>query len=221
MAGCCCNENEIANQALQERQRRMLWAVLGVNATMFVVEFGAGVMAGSTALLGDSLDMLGDAMVYALSLVVIAKSVRWKAVSAGIKGTVMLFFGVLVLLEAIHKLVSGVAPASTLMMIIGFIALLANIACLLLLTRHREDDVNMKSAWVCSRNDLVANAGVIGAGIAVFVTQSVWPDIVVGGAIALLFLHSSVGVLRDARQRYKPNRRADAAHDSDAGQSPG
>lgn len=219
MAGCCCDENEIASRALQKRQRRMLWAVLCVNATMFAVEFGAGVLAGSTALLGDSLDMLGDAMVYALSLVVIAKSLRWKAMSAGIKGAVMLVFSVLVLLEAIHKAVAGAVPASALMMVIGSAALLANMACLLLLTRHREDDVNMRSAWVCSRNDLVANTGVIVAGIAVHVTQSVWPDILVGGAIAVLFFQSSIGVLRDAWLRYRDSSRAGGFSDSNAGQS--
>lgn len=203
MTGCCCNENDIAGRPLQARQKRMLWAVLFVNAAMFAVEFGAGLLGGSTALLGDSLDMLGDAMVYTLSLVVIAKNTRWKAVSAAFKGAVMLVFGVLVLIEAAHKAAVGAAPASIWMMAIGSVALLANAFCLYLLTRHREDDVNMRSAWVCSRNDLIANAGVIVAGVAVYATQSVWPDVIVGTAIAVLFVQSAIGVLRDAWQRYR------------------
>lgn len=202
MAGCCCSENDAHLQAMRQRQSRMLWAVLLINATMFVAEFGAGWWSGSTALLGDSLDMLGDAMVYGLSLFVVAKSLRWKAVSAGVKGAVMLGFGVLVLGEAVHKALVGYAPESSFIMAVGALALAANVACLILLTRHREDDVNMRSAWVCSRNDLFANLGVILAGALVMLTGSVWPDVIVGAVIAALFLQSSVGVLRDARGRY-------------------
>src|SRR5699024_3832565 len=161
----CCNENDGHLQALQQRQTRMLWVILGINAIMFVAEFGAGWWAGSTALLGDSLDMLGDAMVYGLSLVVVAKSLRWKAISAGVKGAVMLGFGVLVLLEAVNKAIWGAPPEYALMIVVGLIALAANVTCLMLLTRHRDDDVNMRSAWICSRNDLVANTGVIAAGV--------------------------------------------------------
>lgn len=201
MAGCC-SEDDANLQFMRQRQARMLWAVLAINAAMFAVEFGAGWWAGSTALMGDSLDMLGDAMVYGLSLFVVAKSLRWKAVSAGVKGAIMLGFGILVLGEAIHKAASGFAPESSLMIGIGALALVANVLCLILLTRHREDDVNMRSSWVCSRNDLFANSGVIAAGVLVMITGSVWPDVIVGFAIAVLFLQSSVGVLRDAWQRY-------------------
>ena len=202
MAGSCCSENDANLQVMRQRQAQMLWAVLAINAVMFSVEFGAGWWAGSTALMGDSLDMLGDAMVYALSLFVVAKSLRWKAVSAGVKGAIMLGFGILVLGEAIHKAASGYAPESSLMIGIGALALVANVLCLILLTRHREDDVNMRSSWVCSRNDLFANSGVIAAGVLVMTTGSVWPDVIVGFAIAVLFLQSSVGVLSDAWHRY-------------------
>lgn len=202
MAGSCCSEDDAHVQMMQQRQARTLWAVLVINAVMFVTEFVAGWLAGSTALLGDSLDMLGDALVYGLSLFVVAKSLRWKAVSAGVKGTIMLGFGMLVLADAAYKIVAGAAPQATPMMAIGAVALVANIVCLLLLTRHRADDVNMRSSWICSRNDLFANTGVIGAGFVVMMTGSIWPDIAVGVAIALLFIQSSVGVLRDARNRY-------------------
>lgn len=205
MAGCCCSEDDPHLQIMQQRQARMLWIVLVINGLMFITEFAAGWLAGSTALLGDSLDMLGDALVYGLSLLVVAKSLRWKAISAGVKGVIMLGFGVLVLTEAIYKVVAGSAPEATPMIAIGAVALAANIVCLVLLTRHRADDVNMRSSWICSRNDLFANTGVIGAGILVMMTGSVWPDVAIGMAIAVLFLQSSVGVLRDARHRYAEN----------------
>ncbi len=202
MAGCCCNENDAHLQQMREQQARMLWAVLAINAAMFVVEFTAGWWAGSTALMADSLDMLGDAMVYGLSLFVVARSLQWKAVSAGFKGLIMLAFGLLVLGEALYKAISGHPPESGLMMTIGGVALAANIACLILLTRHRDDDVNMRSSWICSRNDLFANTGVIVAAVLVYFSQSVWPDIIVGTIIAALFLQSSIGVLRQARDAH-------------------
>lgn len=202
MAGCCCSEDDANLQIMRRRQARMLWAVLAINAGMFAVEFGAGWWASSTALMGDSLDMLGDSLVYGLSLFVVAKSLRWKAISAGVKGVIMLGFGTLVLSEAVHKAVSGYAPESSLMIGVGALALVANVVCLILLTRHREDDVNMRSSWVCSRNDLFANSGVIAAGVLVMMTGSIWPDVIVGLAIAALFVQSSVGVLRDAWHRY-------------------
>lgn len=202
MAGCCCSEDDTHLQIMRQRQARMLWIVLVINALMFVTEFTVGWMAGSTALLGDSLDMLGDALVYTLSLFVVARSLRWKAISAAVKGVIMLGFGVLVLVEAAYKIVAGYAPEATPMMLIGVVALGANITCLVLLTRHRADDVNMRSSWICSRNDLFANTGVIVAGAVVLMTGSFWPDVIVGIAIAVLFLQSSIGILRDARNRY-------------------
>ena len=198
----CCSENDAHLQHMRDRQSRMLWAVLAINTLMFVVEFTAGWLASSTALLADSLDMLGDSLVYGLSLFVVAKSLRWKAVSAGCKGVVMLGFGVLVLGEAVIKAMAGDTPQSGVMAVVALIALAANIVCLVLLTSHRGDDVNMRSSWICSRNDLFANASVLVAAVFVAWTQSVWPDVIVGALIAGLFLHSSIGVLRDARANY-------------------
>ncbi|EAR23470.1 cation diffusion facilitator family transporter [Nitrococcus mobilis] len=213
MAGCC-HENDRGIIELRDRQARMLWAVLAINAVMFVVEFGAGWLASSTALLGDSLDMLGDALVYGFSLLVVARSTRWKAISAGFKGSIMAVFGIIVLLEATGKILWGSEPQALLMALVGGVALAANSVCLALLTRHRGDDVNMRSAWICSRNDLVANAGVLLAAAAVALTGSAWPDILVGVAIAVLFLRSSLGVLDDARRTYRaaPNAWSSARH---------
>lgn len=202
MSANCCNENDPCLTALRERQTRMLWTVLAINAVMFVVEFTAGWLASSNALLGDSLDMLGDSLVYGLSLFVVARSTRWKAVSAGFKGTVMLGFGMLVLADAVHKALLGGAPQAGTMAAIGALALAANSVCLLLLTRHRSDDVNMRSAWVCSRNDLIANGGVLLGAALVAVSGSRWPDVVVGTVIAALFVYSATGVLRDSRRSF-------------------
>ncbi|MGD8430840.1 MAG: cation transporter, partial [Ectothiorhodospiraceae bacterium] len=177
---------------------RMLWIVFAINAGMFLVEFGAGWVASSTALLGDSLDMLGDALVYAVSLLAVSRGPGWKAGSATFKGLIMAGFGLLVLAEAVGKLIYGGAPLAGYMAGVGALALAANTFCLVLLTRFRDDDVNMRSAWICSRNDLIANTGVLVAAGFVVATGSLLPDVIVGVAIALLFLHSSVGVLRDA-----------------------
>lgn len=199
---CCCNENDANLQRLHGRQARMLWAVLFINAAMFGVEFGAGWVAASTSLMADSLDMLGDALVYGLSLFVVARSTRWKATSAGAKGVFMLGFGLLVLGQAAVRAVVGDVPQVGIMAAVGLLALAANIASLVLLTRHRDDDVNMRSSWICSRNDLIANAGVLAAAALVALTGTLWPDIAVGVVIAALFVHSSIGVLRDARAQF-------------------
>ncbi|WP_440995708.1 cation transporter [Arhodomonas sp. SL1] len=201
MADCCHDDCGI--DPTQGRQARMLWAVLIINAVMFVVEFTAGWLAGSTALLGDSLDMLGDALVYGFSLFVVARGERWKAVSAAFKGGIMAVFGVIVLAEATGKLLWGTAPAYSIMATVGVAVLAANLVCLVLLTRHRGDDVNMRSAWVCSRNDIIANSGVLVAAAAVAASGSRWPDVVIGLAIAALFLRSAAGVLADARRSYQ------------------
>lgn len=177
----------------------MLWIVLAINAVMFLVEFTAGWLASSTALLGDSLDMLGDTLVYGLSLVAVARGSRWIGVSTTAKGVIMVAFGIVVLAEAAHKVVTGTVPHAPVMGAIGGLALAANITCLVLLTRHRGDDVNMRSSWICSRNDLLANAGVLLAAALVAVGAGIWPDVVVGILIAALFLRSAAGVLRDGR----------------------
>jgi Co/Zn/Cd efflux system component len=165
---------------------------------MFFVEFGAGLFARSTALLGDSLDMLGDTLVYAFSLYVLNRDHRWLAGSALTKGLVMLAFGVGVLVDAALKLQAGVSPVVPVMVGIGTLALAANTVCFALLWRHRTSDINFRSTWLCSRNDLVANSAVIMAAVLVARSQSVWPDVLVGVAIAGLFLWTAFGVLRES-----------------------
>ncbi len=192
MSGCGCEDNA---QQLQDRQSRTLVVILLINAVMFFVEAGAGVLASSSALLADSLDMLGDALVYAFSLYVVARSARWKAASAFIKGLIQLGFSLSVLGITLYKFLHPVIPVAFAISGIGLLALVANSVCAALLLKHRHDDLNMNSVWLCSRNDLVNNIAVIVAGFAVAIFHSQWPDILVGLGIAILFLHTSYGVL--------------------------
>lgn len=204
MASCCENKScEI--EALRASHGRVLWIVLAINAVMFFIEGAAGLAAHSTSLLADSLDMLGDALVYGFSLFVLAKSARWQAGAALVKGIFMLAFGLGVLAEATHKMFVPVMPAVEAMGMVGFVALAANLVCFGLLYRHRADNLNMSSTWLCSRNDLIANTGVLLAAAGSYWLASRWPDIVVGLVIAGLFLRSSVTVLsRSIKDLRKP-----------------
>jgi Co/Zn/Cd efflux system component len=195
MTECCSVISEIS-----ARQRRVLRVVLGVNVAMFCLEAAAGLLAASTALLADSADMLGDALVYGVSLYAVGRGAGWQARAATLKGWVMAVFGVGVLVQAALKIARGAVPEADVMGGVGLVALAANAVCLLLVWRLRDDDVNMRSAWLCSRNDVTANVGVLAAAGAVAVTGSGWPDILVGLAIAALFASSAVRVLRDARR---------------------
>lgn len=189
----CCDVRPVP-----DGQRRVLRVVLAINLAMFVVELAAGLLAHSTALLADSADMLGDAIVYGFSLYVIGRGPAWQARAALLKGTIMAAFGAGILVEVGTKLVRGVTPSAELMSGVGLLALAANASVLGFLWRHRADDLNMRSVWLCSRNDVVANAGVILAALAVALTGSAWPDIVIGLAIAGLFVASAVDVIRAA-----------------------
>lgn len=199
----CCENKAGELGALRARQGRVLYVVLAINAIMFLVEFISGWLARSTALLGDSLDMFGDASVYALTLYALHRSERMRAGAALAKGALMLLFGLVVIGEAVRKSVLGVLPDPGLMGVIGGVALAANTVCFLLLYRHRDDDLNMRSTWLCSRNDLVANTSVLGAAVGVSMTGSLWPDVAVGVAIAALFLHSAWQVLTDAWRQWR------------------
>ena len=194
----CCEDKGCETAALRERHSYVLWVVLAINAAMFVIEAVAGVVAHSTSLLADALDMLGDALVYGFSLFVLARSARWQAGAALAKGGFMLAFGLGVLGEALYKTFNPIVPVAGTMGLIGSLALMANLACFALLYRHRADNLNMSSTWLCSRNDLIANVAVLLAAVGTHALASRWPDILVGGLIACLFLRSAVQVLREA-----------------------
>jgi Co/Zn/Cd efflux system component len=185
-------------QPVHDHQRRVLRVVLWINVVMFFVELVAGIVARSTALLADSADMLGDAIVYGFSLYVIGRGPAWQARGALLKGITMAVFAGGILVEAGLKLTRGVTPTADVMSGIGVLALVANASVLAFLWRHRADDLNMRSVWLCSRNDVVADAGVVLAAAGVAVTGSALPDIAIGLAIAGLFGASAVGVIRAA-----------------------
>lgn len=205
MSADCCNAKgaDLEVAARRADVRRVLIVVLALNFAMFVAEFGAGLVAQSAALMADSADMLGDAMVYAVSLYALDRSSRWRSGAALFKGVFILVLGVGVLVQIAHKVAFGVAPSSMLMLVFGGLALAVNLICLRLLWRFKADNINLSSTFECSRNDVVANAGVIVAAGVVAVTNSPWPDIAVAAVIAFLFLRSALRVILEAWPQYR------------------
>lgn len=199
----CCDSKTSELAELRQRQGSVLRIVLAINAIMFLFEFSAGWLVNSTALLGDSLDMLGDALVYIISLYVLYRGIRARATAALLKSGLLMLFSLVILAEAIHKSVLGVIPKADWMVFVGLIALAANLSCLALLHRHRSDDVNMSSTWACSRNDVIANLGVLLAAGLVTYTGSLWPDVMIGTGLALLYLYSSWRVAKEAWPQWR------------------
>ena len=199
----CCSDKACELEALRQRQTSVLKVVLGINAVMFIVEFSAGFVSGSTSLLADSLDMLGDALVYGFSLYAVARSQRTKAISALLKGIIMAVFGLLAASQVIYRLVVPHVPSYEVIGVIGLLALAANGICFALLWRHRANDINMRSVWLCSRNDIIANAAVLAAAGGVWVTGRNWPDLVIGAAIAALFLKSAITILVESSRELR------------------
>lgn len=193
-------------EALHGGQRRVLWIVLFINAAMFMTESGAGLLAQSTSLLADSLDMLGDTLVYGFSLYAITRSARLRGVAALLKGGIMATFGVSVLIDVLRKAADGGVPQAETMGVVGALALTANLACFVLLYRFRSGDLNMRSTWLCSRNDIVANSSVLLAALAVSVTHGRWPDLLVGVLIVGLFLQSAYAVITQAARQLRQER---------------
>lgn len=194
----CCEDKSCAIDALGKRQSVTLKIVLAINAIMFVVELAAGLLAGSTALLSDSLDNLGDALTYALSLYAVGRGTRSKAIVALFKGGLILAAGLFVLGQVAYRIVVPAVPIFETMGAISILALLANGTCLGLLWKHRSEDINMSSVWECSRNDIASNISVFIAAVGVWLTHSGWPDLLIGLTLAVLFLWSAVRVLRGA-----------------------
>ena len=201
----CCENKASEIQALRTKQGSILKIVLWINMLMFLVEFGFGLQSRSSALMADSLDMFGDAAVYGFSLYALNRGSVWRARAGLSKGLIMAFLGLVVLVQTIYRLALGSLPEAEIMGWIGGFALAANILCLILLYRHRADDINMRSTWLCSRNDIVANVGVIGASILVSIFHSAIPDLVIGAGIAALFLKSAFEVITEARLGLKPS----------------
>lgn len=193
----CCDTDIQASPA--PAYRRVLWAVLLINAVMFVVEAASGVLADSRALQADALDFLGDTATYGLTLWALGQSMAWRLRAARIKGFSLLIMGVVVLGNSVWALWQGSAPQGELMMGVAGLALVANVVSALLLLRHRQGDANIRSAWLCSRNDALANLAVLVSGGLVLWLGSRWPDLLVALAIAGLFTHSALSILRQVR----------------------
>lgn len=194
MTGCGC-EVEIKDKS----ERRILVALLLINGIMFGAELGVGWWAQSTALIADALDMLADAMVYGVGLYAVGKSMLVKAHAARISGGLQVLLGLLVLLDILRRMIVGSEPVSSLMMGMGVIALIANLTCLVLIARHREGEVHMRASWIFSKNDVIANLGVILAGGLVAWTGSRLPDLIIGLLVALIVIRGGILILQDAR----------------------
>ncbi|WP_143870928.1 cation transporter [Catenovulum sediminis] len=199
MSGCC------AAEAKNRKERRLLWTVLIFNAVMFVVEFAAGWIANSSGLMADSLDMLADALVYAVGLFAVGKSLQHKAKAALFNGSLQLTLGVLILADVAKKMYFGVSPQTDIMTSISLLALAVNVLCFALLYQHRKGDINLRASWICSRNDMIANVGVLLAAFMVSWFGAAWPDWLIGTIIASLIIYSATNVIKDARQSIKTN----------------
>jgi cation diffusion facilitator family transporter len=173
------------------RERRILIIVLTLNGCMFVAEFGAGILSHSTALLADSLDMFADAFVYGLSLFALGRDQIWRNHAALANGILQLLIGLGIAMEAVNKLFIETIPLADIMGIFGVLALIINTVCFVLLKQFRDGDINLRAVWICSRNDMLANMGVLVAAILVAVMQSAWPDIIIGLLIASVIVYSA------------------------------
>lgn len=195
-ASCCGTPKAPSNDP---RWRRALWIALAVNAGMFAVEIAAGAAADSRALQADALDFFGDAVNYAISLGVAGMALAWRARAALVKGFSLLVFGLLVLASAAHAALTGATPEPHIMGAVGVAALVANVAVAAILYRFRSGDANMRSVWICSRNDAVGNIAVVAAAAGVFGTGTAWPDLLVAAILAALGLSGGLQIIAQAR----------------------
>ena len=197
MSAGCCGHNATF-EGLSADYKRRLWLVIAINAAMFFVEMGAGALAGSQALQADALDFLADSATYGISLAVIGASVPVRAWAAFAKGISLTLMGLWVFgSTAYHVLVLGL-PRAEIMGVVGFLALAANVASVLLLMRYKDGDANVRSVWLCSRNDAIGNVAVMIAALGVWGTVTKWPDLIVAAIMAALFLWSSTQILRQS-----------------------
>ena len=207
-AGCCGHQTTF--EGLSADYKRRLWLVIAINAAMFFVEMGAGALAGSQALQADALDFLADSATYGISLAVIGASVPVRAWAAFAKGVSLTLMGLWVFgSTAYHVLVLGL-PRAEIMGVVGFLALAANVASVLLLMRYKDGDANVRSVWLCSRNDAIGNVAVMLAAIGVWGTVTKWPDLIVAAIMAGLFLWSSSQILRQSWRELQTGQTATA-----------
>jgi Co/Zn/Cd efflux system component len=211
----CCAAPPPPEQS--QAYRRVLWLALIINAAMFAIEIVAGVAAGSVSLQADALDFFGDAANYALSLSVLSMALVWRARAALVKGLSMGVFGIWVLGAAAFNIIGGGVPHAVTMGVVGFVALIANVGVAVMLYAYREGDANMRSVWLCSRNDAIGNAAVMVAALGVFGTGTLWPDIIVAAVMAGLALSAAVETVRAAVGELKTGTPARVQHAHDHG----
>jgi len=207
MAGDCCGSVCAGAKALDDKRwRRALWIALAVNAGMFAVEMAAGAAAGSRSLMADALDFFGDAANYAISLAVAGMALAVRAKAALFKGATLLLLGLWVLASTAHAAFAGTLPHAETMGAIGVLALGANVGVALLLYRFRTGDANMRSVWICSRNDAIGNVAVVAAAAGVFGTGTAWPDLAVASILAALGISGGAQIIRQASGELRDGR---------------
>jgi len=203
MSSRCC-DSSCSTPAVSPGFRKALWVALGINLAMFVVEIISGLRSGSVSLLADAIDFAGDAANYGITLVVLSMGLVWRSRAALVKGLSMLAFGIFVLGRAGWMVYADVVPEPMTMGIVGTLALVANVVVAVMLYAFREGDSNMRSVWLCSRNDAIGNIAVLIAAAGVYGTGSGWPDLIVALIMAGLALSAGFSVVRQARQELKP-----------------
>ncbi len=202
MAGCGCGNNEVKFEGLSQAYKRVLWVVIAINAVMFFIEFGASFLANSQALQADALDFSGDTLTYTITFLVIGHTARWRAGAALFKGFTLLLMGLWVFGTTIYSTFYVNQPIESIMGSIAVTAFLANLTSALLLMKYRDGDANIRSVWLCSRNDAINNLLVLFAAGVVYLTQSHWPDVIAALFMSGLFLHSASLILKQAWEEW-------------------
>ncbi|MCW8888738.1 MAG: cation diffusion facilitator family transporter [Gammaproteobacteria bacterium] len=201
MAGCDCSV-EISSK----EESKVLITLLVINAMMFVVEIVLGVLSESTALIADSMDMLADATVYGIGLYAVGKAAIVKIKAAHISGLFQIVLGTAVAIDVIRRTIIGSEPESSLMIMVGIAALVANLICLRLISKHRDGEVHMRASWIFSKNDVIANIGIIVGGALVYLFDSRFPDLIIGLAISILVIHGGIHIIKDAANEAKSDK---------------
>jgi cation diffusion facilitator family transporter len=195
MSDCCCECKDAADKL----ERRTLWTLLVINGVMFIAEATAGWWGESTGLIADSLDMLADASVYGIALYAVGRSRRLQASAATASGVLQIALGLCAFFEVVRRFLYGSEPVSVLMIVVGALALIANVICLMLISKHRDGGIHMRASWIFSANDVIANLGVIISGILVMVLGSRLPDLIIGAVISAVVLRGGIQILREAK----------------------
>lgn len=201
--GACCGQSAGSFDGVSKDYRRRLWLVIALNAGMFAFEMVAGHAAGSKALQADALDFFGDAVTYGISLAVIGSALKTRSIAALAKGVSLLLMGMWVATSTLYQVFVLGVPQAVVMGSVGFLALAVNLTSVLLLVRYKDGDANVRSVWLCSRNDAIGNIAVVLAASGVFATQTKWPDLAVAAVMASLALYAGIQVIRHAAAEWR------------------